>query len=211
MTRAAKEKLRKSRAAQQSENYAINKYVRDLEASLKAAGMKQKELETELKKVKAELKSTREQLKREKASNQQLRQASTQITGKYNAAIKALKNQVKNAENTSKVTIKPAKASKEQVFEMYRQTNYAHFWSRVLEMVEWKDDRWTEPGEAERKLAEAQAEMDSWDSQRIREFVRRANLRSTWYDSDAQWNSEELRKLRAKSLYDLIMTYRPKF
>ena len=58
MTRLEKRQLRKSRAAQQAENYAINKYVRELEASLKAAGVREEQLRKELAEVKSELKTS---------------------------------------------------------------------------------------------------------------------------------------------------------
>lgn len=90
MTKAAKEKLRKSRAAQQAENYAINKYIRELEASLKAAGVRENKLKSELENLKQELKQTRSELKRAKATNKELRAKTGDLIQKFDNKIKKL-------------------------------------------------------------------------------------------------------------------------
>lgn len=206
MTKAAREKLRKSRAAKQAENYTVNKYVKELEASLKAAGLKEREYQNEIERLKRELKTTRSQLKQAKSTNQQLREESVKLVGKYNSAIKGLTKSQTEVSNFIKSKVQSVKMSKEQIFEMYRGINYSHFWERVLSTIEWKSEHWTEE-QAQRALAEAQERMSNWSSQRIREIVRLAELRSTWYDSDAQWNSSELTRYTAFSLHKLIMSY----
>lgn len=90
MTKAAKEKLRKSRAAQQAENYTINKYVRELEASLKAAGVREDKLKSELTNLKQELKQTRSELKRAKATNKELRAKTGDLIQGFDNKIKKL-------------------------------------------------------------------------------------------------------------------------
>lgn len=206
MTREARKKLVRSRAAKQAENYTVNKYVRELEASLKAAGLKEKEYQNEIERLKKELKTTRSQLKQAKSTNKQLREESAKLVGKYNAAIKGLAKSQKEVSNFIKSKVQSVKMSKEQVFEMYRGINYSHFWDRVLSTIEWRSEHWTEE-EAQRALAEAQNRMSNWSSQKIREIIRLAELRSTWYDSDAQWNSSELTRYTAFSLHKLIMSY----
>ena len=127
MTREARKKLVRSRAAKQAENYTVNKYVRELEASLKAAGLKEKEYQNEIERLKKELKTTRSQLKQAKSTNKQLREESAKLVGKYNAAIKGLAKSQKEVGNFIKSKVQSVKMSKEQVFEMYRGINDSHF------------------------------------------------------------------------------------
>ena len=99
MTKKAREKLRRSRAAEQAENYAINKYIRQLEASLKAQDTQIKELQTELTKVKQELKSTSSKLRREKASHKETKAQLSSITTSARNTLSKLG--VKNLNNKS--------------------------------------------------------------------------------------------------------------
>lgn len=88
MTKLEKKQIRKSKAAQQAENYMINKYIKSLEVDLRAANIKTEQLEKELSNIKKELKSTRAELKRSKASNQELRARTGQLIQNFNAKIK---------------------------------------------------------------------------------------------------------------------------
>lgn len=88
MTKIEKKQIRKSKAAQQAENYMINKYIKSLEADLRAANIKTEQLEKELSNIKKELKSTRAELKRSKASNKELRARTGQLIQNFNAKIK---------------------------------------------------------------------------------------------------------------------------
>lgn len=90
MTRLEKRQLRKSRAAQQAENYAINKYIREIEASLKAAGIREEKLKSELANLKQELKQTRSELKRAKATNKELRAKTGDLIQGFDNKIKKL-------------------------------------------------------------------------------------------------------------------------
>lgn len=90
MTREAKRKLIKSKAAQQAENHAINKYVSELEASLKAAGIREEKLKEELKDLKSELKTTRSQLRQTKSTNKELRAKTGDIIQRFDSKIKKL-------------------------------------------------------------------------------------------------------------------------
>lgn len=92
--------------------------------------------------------------------------------------------------------IKP-KLTKEQVFEMYRNSNQERFWDRITQVHQFDPQ----------KLAEMKARMSTWNSQKLRDIVRVAGWRSTWYDSDAEWNASEVAGWDERNLYAFIMSY----
>lgn len=104
------------------------------------------------------------------------------------AEVKVVKNIIKQ--------IQP-KLTKEQVFEMYRNSNQTRFWERMTQVHQFDPQ----------KLQEMQAKMATWDSQKLRDIVRVAGWRSTWYDSDAEWNSSEVTGWDERNLYAFIMSY----
>lgn len=89
------------------------------------------------------------------------------------------------------------KLTKDQLFEMYRSSNLTRFWDRIQQVTEISAE----------KLAEMQQRMASWSSQRLRDIIRVGGWRSTWYDSDANWNSSELNGWDERNLYAFIMSY----
>ena len=104
------------------------------------------------------------------------------------AQVKAVKNIIKQ--------IQP-KLTKEQVFEMYRNSNQERFWDRMTQVHQFDP----------KKLQEMKAKMATWDSQKLRDIVRVAGWRSTWYDSDAEWNASEVTGWDERNLYAFIMSY----
>ena len=89
------------------------------------------------------------------------------------------------------------KLTKDQLFEMYRSSNFNRFWERIQMVIEISPE----------KLAEMKQHMATWDSQKLRDMIRFLGLRSTWYDSDAEWNSSEVTRWDEKNLYQTIMVY----
>lgn len=89
------------------------------------------------------------------------------------------------------------KLTREQVFEMYRGSNQERFWDRMTQVHKFDPE----------KLQEMRNKMASWDSQKLRDIVRVAGWRSTWYDSDAEWNASEVAGWDEKNLYAFIMSY----
>ena len=91
--------------------------------------------------------------------------------------------------------------TKEQVFEIYRHIDYTRFWMRIESVINFDSvaDR--------EKLAEMKLHMAEMSSDNIRNLIRITELRSTWYDSDAQWNANELVKYDVDNLYNIIMSY----
>ena len=91
--------------------------------------------------------------------------------------------------------------TKEQVFEIYRQIDYTRFWMRIESVIDF------DSVEDREKLAEMKLHMAEMSSDNIRNLIRITELRSTWYDSDAQWNANELVKYDVDNLYNIIMSY----
>ena len=142
--------------------------------------------------------SLRGQLTAEQERVQTL-QKSLRIARKSNKVAKQ-KVQAIEAENKAiKEIIKQIKPtlSKEQVFEMYRNSNLNRFWARVTEVQAIDEE----------KLVEMRNKMASWTSQKLRDAVRVAGWRSTWYDSDAEWNSSELSGWDERNIYAFIMSF----
>ena len=181
--------------------------------ALKASNERVKQLEQEVAKLKKEL-------SKYKTQSAQQRQRAKSLQGQLSAArakvvslqkgLKIQKRRVKQAEakqveaerETQKVKdlireIKP-KMTRDQLFEFYRSSNLERFWERVEQV---------HPNIDPQKLLEMKARMAQWSSQRLRDVVRMAGWRSTWYDSDAAWNSSELTGWDERNLYAFIMSY----
>ena len=97
--------------------------------------------------------------------------------------------------------IKKPTLSKEQVFELYRQVDYNQFWARIESVMDFSGQQNQE------RLAEMKAHMAQMSSADIRDLIKIAGLRSTWYDSDAQWNENEVTQYDINGLYNMIMSY----
>ena len=171
-----------------------------------------KQLEKEVEKLKREL-------AKYKTQNVQQRQRIKSLQGQLNAekikvtslqkGLRIQKTKTKQARAQQReaeqetVAIKQAiknitpKLTKDQLFEMYRSSNLTRFWERVQQVTEISPE----------KLAEMQAKMASWSCQQLRDIIRVGGWRSTWYDSDANWNSAELSGWDERNLYAFIMSY----
>lgn len=179
-------------------------------------------LQTELIEARARL----SQLQRENDLLKQRVKSLSATTAKQRQIIKSKAGQVKSAQQTvqelqtalKKIkkatrqitkTIKSPKIlfgkkptlTKEQVFEIYRQIDYTRFWMRIESVIDF------DSVEDREKLAEMKLHMAEMSSDNIRNLIRITELRSTWYDSDAQWNANELVKYDVDNLYNIIMSY----
>lgn len=90
MTKKAREQLRKSRAAEQAENYQINKYLKQLEKSLANKGIEVNNLQEELKKAKEELKRTTRELRKERSSHQETKRQLESVHATIEKSLKKL-------------------------------------------------------------------------------------------------------------------------
>ena len=193
-------------------NILLQKSESELLQLLTDAYAKIAELEARNRKLEREMSKFKTQAKRE-------RQISSSLRGQLQAEqskVQLLKSTIKTARSQAKAAIKRAEAaeaevrtvrnilkevkpklSREQLFEMYRDSNLARFWQRMMQLHDYDPD----------KLAEMQEKMSKWSSQKLRDMIRVMGLRSTWYDSDAQWNSTEASGWDERNLYAFIMSY----
>ena len=141
-------------------------------------------IEGQLKAEKIKVEALKKTLKKQKIKTREARKK--QVVAEKE--VKAVRSVIKQ--------IKP-KLTKEQVFEMYRNSNQERFWDRITQVHQFDPQ----------KLEEMQARMSTWNSQKLRDIVRVAGWRSTWYDSDAQWNASEVAGWDEKNLYAFIMSY----
>lgn len=191
MTRTAKKQLRRSKAAQQAENHAINKYVRELEASLKAAGIKEEQLRKELENVKSELKTTRQQLRQAKATNKELRMQTGNLIQKFDSKIKKLNQPSKpkvaasttgeRVEGFGSVTVRVAVRAKRTKDEWLNE-NKNNFIAQFMQRLESDF-----PNADKRKLLELRNKLESLDAASIDVVLQGLDerFRTQYYESDA--------------------------
>lgn len=160
---------------------AITKYK---QSSARQQRERTASLEGQLKAEKIKVEALKKTLKKQKTKTREARKK--QVVAEKE--VKAVRSVIKQ--------IKP-KLTKEQVFEMYRNSNQERFWDRMTQVHQFDPQ----------KLAEMQARMSKWDSQKLRDIVRVAGWRSTWYDSDAEWNASEVAGWDERNLYAFIMSY----
>lgn len=172
--------------------------VSELEAQNKRLQKEVNKFKTQARRERQRSSSLRGQLKAEQARVEQLRATIRTVRIKARAATKraeAAEADVRVVKNILK-EIQP-KLTKEQVFEMYRNSNLTRFWDRLTQVHQFDPE----------KLQEMQQKMASWTSQKLRDIVRVAGWRSTWYDSDAEWNASEVAGWDERNLYAFIMSY----
>lgn len=191
MTREAKRKLIKSKAAHQAENYAINKYVRELEASLKAAGIREEKLKEELKDLKSELKTTRSQLRQTKSTNKELRAKTGDIVQRFDSKIKKLKKistpkisastKGERVEGFGSVTVRVAERAKRSKDEWLNQ-NKLNFINQFMERL--KSDF---PEGDKQKLERLRVKLEQLDAATIDIVLQGVDeqFRTQYYESDA--------------------------
>lgn len=190
----------------------LQKSESELLQLLQEANARIKELESKNRKLEQQMSKLKTQAKRE-------RQVSSSLRGQIKAEqgkIASLKSAIKIARSEAKTAIKRAekaeaevrtvknilkeiqpKLSKEQLFEMYRSSNLTRFWERMTSIHQYDQE----------KLLEMQQKMSTFDSQKLRDIIRVMGLRSTWYDSDAEWNSSEAAGWDERNLYAFIMSF----
>ena len=191
MTRKEKRKLIKSKAAQQAENYAINKYVRELEASLKAAGVREEKLKEELKNLKSELKTTRSQLRQAKSTNKELRAKTGDIIQRFDSKIRKL-NKIstpkisastkgEKVEGFGSVTVRVAERAKRSKAEWLNQ-NKLNFINQFIERL--KSDF---PEADKQKLEQLRVKLEQLDAATIDIVLQGVDeqFRTQYYESDA--------------------------
>ena len=166
---------------------------------------KNRELEKQMKKFSTQSAKARQRassLKGQLRAEQEKVQLLTKTIKFQKTAIKKANLRAEKAEaevKSIKFAIKDLtpKLTKDQLFELYKSSNSTRFWERVLQVHN------IDP----QKLAEMQEKMSSWTSQKLRDIIRIAGWRSTWYDSDAEWNSSEIIPWDERNLYAFIMSY----
>ena len=191
MTRKEKRKLIKSKAAQQAENHAINKYVRELEASLKAAGVREEKLKEELKDLKSELKTTRSQLRQAKSTNKELRAKTGDIIQRFDSKIRKL-NKIstpkisaatngKKVEGFGSVTVRVAERAKRSKAEWLNQ-NKLNFINQFIERL-----RSDFPEADKQKLEQLRIKLEQLDAATIDIVLQEVDeqFRTQYYESDA--------------------------
>ena len=191
MTRKEKRKLIKSKAAQQAENHAINKYVRELEASLKAAGVREEKLKEELKNLKSELKTTRSQLRQAKSTNKELRAKTGDIIQRFDSKIKKL-NKIstpkisastkgEKVEGFGSVTVRVAERAKRSKEEWLNQ-NKLNLINQFIERL--KSDF---PEADKQKLEQLRVKLEQLDAATIDIVLQGVDeqFRTQYYESDA--------------------------
>lgn len=172
--------------------------IRQLEEQNKKLQAQVQKYKTQAKRERQRSSSLRGQLRAEQAKVESIKASIKAARGKTRAAEKraeAAEAQVRTVKNILK-EIKPT-LTKEQVFEMYRSSNLDRFWDRLTQVHQFDPQ----------KLQEMRAKMAEWDSQKLRDIIRIAGWRSTWYDSDAEWNASEVAGWDERNLYAFIMSY----
>lgn len=149
----------------------------------------------------------------------QQRQRAKSLSGRLKAQqakVETIRSVMKSQKNKIKAAVKKAKKAeaelkelklsfgrikptltKEQLFELYKSSDQNRFWERMTSVHQFDAQR----------LAEMQAKMSTWSSQKLRDIIRVAGWRSTWYDSDAEWNASEVAGWDERNLYAFIMSY----
>lgn len=190
----------------------LQKSESELLQLLQEANARIKELESKNRKLEQRMNKLKTQAKRD-------RQVSSSLRGQIKAEqgkIASLKSAIKIARSEAKTAIKRAekaeaevrtvknilkeiqpKLTKEQLFEMYRSSNLTRFWERMTSIHQYD----------QAKLLEMQQKMSTFDSQKLRDIIRVMGLRSTWYDSDAEWNASEAAGWDERNLYAFIMSF----
>ena len=172
--------------------------IRQLEEQNRKLQAQVQKYKTQARRERQRSSSLRGQLRAEQAKVESIKTSIKVARGKTKAAEKraeAAEAQVRTVKNILK-EIKPT-LTKEQVFEMYRSSNLDRFWDRLTQVHQF------DPA----KLQEMRAKMASWTSQKLRDIIRIAGWRSTWYDSDAEWNASELAGWDERNTYAFIMSY----
>lgn len=162
-----------------------------------------KENENLKQQVKSLSTASAKQRQRIKSQIGQLKAAEVKVVSLKKALIRTAKVAKTIAERTAKPKIAFGKAalSKEQVFEIYRGVDYNHFWERVESVIDVVTD------EDAILLKKAKEYMANMSSEQIRTLIRIGGLRSTWYDSDSEWNASELSGYDLRGLCLLILSY----
>lgn len=172
--------------------------IKELEAQNMKLAKQVTKFKTQAKRERQRSSSLRGQLRAEQAKVESIKASIKVARGKQRAAEKraeAAEAQVRTVKNILK-EIKPT-LTKEQVFEMYRGSNFNRFWDRMTQVHQFDPQ----------KLQEMKNKMATWDSQKLRDIIRVAGWRSTWYDSDAEWNSSEVAGWDERNTYAFIMSY----
>lgn len=172
-----------------------NQRIKYLELQNKQLKERIQKLESSSKRQRQVKKSQQGQLTAAKSKAKAIKMTVSRMSRKRKKTIK--KNKIR-VEKAKKIKIESAKMSKEQVFEMYRDHNQRRFWERVFLV---------HPEINLERLEEMKAVVRKMSSSLLRDMIRTAGLRSTWYDSDASWNSAELNGWDEENLYALVMSY----
>ena len=163
-----------------------------------------KENENLKQQVKSLSTASAKQRQRIKSQIGQLKAAEVKVASLKKALIRTAKvaKTIAERERTKpKIAFGKAALSKEQVFEIYRGVDYNHFWERVESVIDVTTD------EDAILLKKAKEYMANMSSEQIRTLIRIGGLRSTWYDSDSEWNASELSGYDLKGLCLLILSY----
>lgn len=172
--------------------------IEQLELQVKKQSKSLQKYKTSAAKARQQARSLEGSLKAEQAKVAALRKTLKTQKVKVKKAEKrqkAAEAEVATVKNLIK-QIKPT-MSREQVFELYKVSNQNRFWERMTSVHQFDPE----------KLAEMQQKMATWDSQKLRDIIRIAGWRSTWYDSDAEWNASELAGWDERNTYAFIMSY----
>ena len=178
-----------------SEAYAR---IEELERRNRELEKRLSKFSTQSAKTRQQVKSLQGQLRAERAKVQSL----TTTIRAQKVKIRKIRAREKEAQQAVK-SIKQAikdiapKLSRDQLFELYKDSNQRRFWDRVTQVHQFDPE----------KLAEMKARMSTWPSQKLRDIIRIGGWRSTWYDSDADWNSSEMSGWDERNLYAFIMSY----
>lgn len=168
----------------EQENLELRRQLSKFKTTSAKSRQRERSLRGQLNAAKQEVAQLKKGLTYQKQQNKRLRQAEKAAT----AEVKRVKEIIKQ--------ITP-KLSREQIFEIYKTSNQKRFWQRAIQVIEFTPE----------KLAEMQQKMNQWSSQKLRDFVRVAGLRSTWYDSDGEWNASEIAVWDERNLYAMIMSF----
>ena len=178
-----------------SEAYAR---IEELERRNRELEKRLSKFSTQSAKTRQQVKSLQGQLRAERAKVQSL----TTTIRAQKVKIRKIRAREREAQQAVK-SIKQAirdiapKLSRDQLFELYKDSNQRRFWDRVTQVHQFDPE----------KLAEMKARMSTWSSQKLRDIIRIGGWRSTWYDSDADWNSSEMSGWDERNLYAFIMSY----
>lgn len=158
-------------------------------------GRRQQEKQKQKKEKQKQKQQQKQQKKKANAQQYKIKQYKAKLQTKT-AAEKEKINQKRSSNS-----IESAKMTKHDYMLMYRKQDISQFISRCAEILDISNDLDMQ------MLSEIRDHMEAMDINKLTKLMQAAGLRTTYFESDASWNPQELNAWTIGTLYDFIMSY----